>query len=81
MKTTPIKVSVFQNKATKRYKWLSLENATGEITRYIYESGTDSTDPPSQTPSDALFKPGSFVDYENAVHRIRDSGYDIVTQL
>ena len=80
MKTIPIKRCIFRNKKTGEYKWLSLESLVGESRRYLCESNTDTVDPPSQKPSDVVPNPGSLVDYENALSRISESGYDIVTQ-
>jgi hypothetical protein len=72
---------IFRNKKTKAYKWLSFESSDG-TNRYLYESRSDSTQPPSQRPSDGNeTNPGSLKDYEAAKDRICGEGYDIVTQL
>jgi hypothetical protein len=71
---------VFQNKTTKKYKWLSLESADG-TNRYLYESKTDSEYPPSQRPSDGgETHPATLNDYETAKDRILSEGYDMVTR-
>ncbi len=80
MKTIAIKTCIFQNKKTKKYKWLSLESLDGGSSRYVCESIADTADPPSQKPADAVSKPGSLPDYESAVNRISEEGYDVVTQ-
>lgn len=72
---------IFQNKRTKKYKWLSLESSDG-ADRYLCESRTDTTELPSQRPSDGDKKsPASRQDYENTKDRICGEGYDTVTQL
>lgn len=80
MKSVAIKICIFQNKKTKKYKWLSLESPDGGSGRCLCESSADTVDPPSQKPSDAISNPGSLIDYESAVRRIYGDGYDIVTQ-
>lgn len=80
MKTVAIRTCIFQNKKTKAYKWLSLESLDGGSDRYLCESSTDTVDPPSQKPSDVVSNPGSLIDYESAVNRISENGYDIITQ-
>jgi hypothetical protein len=74
-----IKVCIFQNKNTKKYKWLSLESPEGQSERYLYESAIDAEVMPSQRPS-VEGEPGTLVDYENDKERILTDGYDIVTQ-
>jgi len=81
MKTTAIATCIFQNKKTKRFKWLSLESVDGGSDRYLYESSADTVDPPSQRPSDAIPRPAKLVDFESSVSRICEAGYDIVTRL
>ena len=75
-----IKKCVFQNKTTRKYKWLSMESKSGESQRYLFESETDTAEPLKQTP-DVEPKPGNLVDYENDKNRILDEGYDIVTEV
>src|SRR5258708_17800918 len=80
VKTIAIKTCIFQNKKTKGYKWLSWESLEGRSGRYLYEWSSDTVDPPSRRPSDVVSNPGSLVDYESAVSRISEAGYDIITQ-
>ena len=47
----PIKKCVFQNKTTKKYKWLSMESKSGESQKYLFESEADTAEPPTQTPN------------------------------
>jgi len=75
-----MKICIFQNRKTKRYKWLSLEIEDGGSSRYLCESSTDTVDSPSQKPSDVVSNPGSLIDYDSAVNRTCEEGYDIVTQ-
>ena len=75
-----IKQCVFQNKTTKKYKWLSMESKSGVSQRYLFESKTDTTEPLVQTP-DVEPKPGNLVDYEKDKTRIIEEGYDIVSEL
>ena len=75
-----MKICIFQNRKTKRYKWLSLEIEDGGSIRYVCESCTDTVGSPSQKPSDVVSNPGSLIDYDSAVNRICEEGYDIVTQ-
>jgi hypothetical protein len=77
---TIIKCTVFMNKKTKQYKWLSWETSDG-TNRYLYESGIDTTEQPSKRPlSGNETSPASFIDYERSKDRIRGEGYDIVTE-
>ena len=75
-----IQYTIFVNKRTKQYKWLSWESSDGK-NRYLYESRIDTAEPPSQRPLDGdATSPASLKDYENAENRIRGEGYDIVTR-
>jgi hypothetical protein len=76
----PIKRCVFQNKTTKKYKWLSMESKSGESQRFLFESEADTAEPPTQTP-DVEGKKGNLLDYESDKTRITDEGYEIVTEL
>ena len=77
---TVINYTIFGNKKTKEYKWLSWESSDG-TNRYLYESGIDTAEPPSQRPLDGdKTSPASLDDYESAKDRICEEGYDIVTQ-
>ena len=75
-----VKFCIFQHRKTKGHKWLSLESWSGGDRRYLYESTSDTVEPPSQRPSDCSVRLAKYVDYENAVNRICFEGYDIVTQ-
>jgi hypothetical protein len=68
----------FQNRTTKRFKWLSLECLSGTNRYCLYESKSDSAEEPSKRPSDCEVKcPASYADYESAKARIPGEGYDI----
>ena len=80
MTTARIRVCVFQNRETKKYRWLSFESTGDGRGRCLCESSADTVDLPSQRPSDEVSKPGSLPDYEERRDRISEDGYDIVTQ-
>ncbi len=75
-----IKVCIFQNKTTKKYKWLSMESKSGESQRYLCESEADTADQPTQTP-DVEPRAGNQNDYERDKARILDEGFVIVTEV
>jgi len=76
-----IESCVFRNRKTKAFKWLSLESLPGTDHRYLYESTNDLADQPSLRPAGCKASPASYAVYEKAVNRVRDEGYEVVSQL
>jgi hypothetical protein len=79
MQTIAVKTCLFQHPLSRKYKWLSLETATGGNNHYLFESA-ETIDEPRKKP-DVEGKRGTLVDYEHEKQRIEHKGYVVLWEV